>query len=347
MNDIDEMPLVTFGIVNCNRLHYFKSCLESLLFCTQDYKNKEIIVVDNASVEPGTDEYLNELRSRGIHVYKTSNRDPNNEYARALNYIVKNAQGDYVCPLAGDMQFIVQGGWLYEFIKFYEQNPLTVGCISFDAQRRITNRSHQYGPIVSTGKYRFIYDESRPPIATSANCLFSKENLELMGPWEVDNLAHEGGNDSENKMWRKVMELKHFKKIEWTQVLPIVPVSIAIWNDPRGTNARVRDNKRYGEYWAPKKDFRYYEIYKFDEITHMDNDKNMFPLEVERLAQGIGWRVPIDASGAWKKNPIDPVSAMPGDYTVIDLPDDGHEIIHESLKADEQYDYLSEWLDEN
>ena len=37
-------PLVSVGIVNCNRLHYLRSCLESFLECTEDYTNKEVIV---------------------------------------------------------------------------------------------------------------------------------------------------------------------------------------------------------------------------------------------------------------------------------------------------------------
>ena len=48
---------VSFGIVNYNRLFYLKSCLESIVDCTFDYPNTEIIDVDNASVEEGTDEY--------------------------------------------------------------------------------------------------------------------------------------------------------------------------------------------------------------------------------------------------------------------------------------------------
>ena len=32
---------VTFGIVNCNRLYYLKASLESLIECTDDYKNKD------------------------------------------------------------------------------------------------------------------------------------------------------------------------------------------------------------------------------------------------------------------------------------------------------------------
>ena len=61
---MSNSPKVSFGFINCNRLHYLKSCLESFLRCTEDYPNKEIIVVDNASTEEGTDEYIEELKEK-------------------------------------------------------------------------------------------------------------------------------------------------------------------------------------------------------------------------------------------------------------------------------------------
>ena len=64
-------PKVTFGMVNCNRLFYLKSCFESLIECTLDYPNKEIIIVDNASVEKGTKEYLNSIKSDNDKIHTT------------------------------------------------------------------------------------------------------------------------------------------------------------------------------------------------------------------------------------------------------------------------------------
>ena len=86
----NKLPLVTIGIVNCNRLFYLKSCLESFLDCTQDYPNKEIIIVDNASVEEGTEEYLVEKEKQGVKVFRQLLRDPNNEFARGLNLIYRD-----------------------------------------------------------------------------------------------------------------------------------------------------------------------------------------------------------------------------------------------------------------
>ena len=141
---MSELPKVTFGFINCNRLHYLRSCLESFLDCTLDYNNKEIIVVDNASTEEGTDEYLEELRERGFKVFQQKQRDPSNEYAKALNIVAENATGELIAPIPADVQFVVKGGWLKEYVKFFEKYEDTTGCISFDAQRSVRNKSGTY-----------------------------------------------------------------------------------------------------------------------------------------------------------------------------------------------------------
>ena len=117
----NSLPKVTFGIVNCNRLFYLKSCVESLLHCTEDYGNKELIIIDNASIEEGTEKYLDEKEKQGHKVFRTTSRDPSNEYAKGLNTIVRESTGDFICLLEGDMQFIVKGGWLKDYVTFLKR----------------------------------------------------------------------------------------------------------------------------------------------------------------------------------------------------------------------------------
>ena len=123
---MEKLPLVTFGFVNCNRLFYLKSCIESFIETTMDYPEKQIIVVDNASIEGGTEEYLDSLRERGFLVISQKERDPSNEYAKALNLIAENAVGDYVALIPADMQFVVKGGWLKEYVEFYNKYRILV-----------------------------------------------------------------------------------------------------------------------------------------------------------------------------------------------------------------------------
>ena len=274
-----NQPRVTFGIVNCNRLHYLRSCLESLIFTTESYKNKEIIVVDNSSVEEGTQEYLKEKESQGITVIRTHERDPSNEFARALNTIYENSTGEYICPLQGDMQFVLKGAWLERYVEYFEKRKEGIGCIALDAQRRSTiARRSPYAVFDESdieADFRFFIDPKRPPISGAADCMYSREILEKIYPWHVNNENHEGGNDSETEMLKKVESLLSqgvLRNIHF--ISPQTPVSVAIWTDSRGTNARVRGNKRYGDYWQAKSDYRYYKIFNIEDVVDKIENKS-------------------------------------------------------------------------
>lgn len=328
-------PKVTFGIVNCNRLHYLKSCFESLVKSTDDYDNREFIVVDNASLEVGTQEYLEQLANRGVKVFRASEREPHNEFARGINQICREAEGDYVCPLQGDMQFIVQGGWLERYVDFFEKNKEEVGSIMFDAQRAVTNNGQAKFLSQPRGnfKFPFLMNTYRSPIAGAADVMYSREILEMIGPWSEDNQAHEGGLDSETEMLDRVRNILSEKQLRLMCAMPIHPVSIAIYTDARGTNARVRGTRRYGDYWPAKQDDLYYEMISWEDASQSTIGRNT-PLSIEEVAHPIGWDAPIDAMGSWKKNPIRPETAASSDYVEL-----------EPTVPVEDEAYLSDWLD--
>jgi glycosyltransferase involved in cell wall biosynthesis len=314
---MENLPLVTFGIVNCNRLFYLKSCLESLLFCTEDYPNKEIIVVDNASIEEGTEEYLLEKEKQGIRVFRQKKRDPENEFAISLNLICREAKGDFICPIQGDQQFTLKGGWLKEYVKFYSENMNNIGCMSFDAQRTVTNERTMFSSAYGDGDFKFVFDFKRYPISGAGDAMFSKKIIDMIYPWEERNKAFEGGSDSETKMLQKTIKMIKENNLKFACAMPILPVSIAIYTDPRGTNARIRGNKRYGKYWESKDDFRYYKIFNYEDLIYKTNRRTR-PLGIEDIVEAAGnWTLPIDESGRWKKNPIRPETAKSDEYIVI------------------------------
>jgi len=311
-----------------------------LLYCTRDYNNKEIIVVDNASVEEGTKEYLDEKEAQGVRVIRQSTRNPSNEFAIALNTIVRESSGEFICPLQGDSQFVINGTWLHEYVRFFSEHRENIGCIMFDAQRSVRNKSDKFS-IPMGQRFEFFYSLTRNPICGAADTMYSREMLEQIYPWNESNLSHEGGADSETKMLQKVRRV--FVDRDIFCVLPKSPVSLAIYTDPRGTNARVRDNKRYGAYWPAKIDDRYYEIYDFDNInkklktTYVDYTN--IPYGIEIIANPIGWEKPLDGQGNWLKNPINPDTAPSSDFVILYEDTKNTDII-----AVEE-DYLDDWLD--
>jgi glycosyltransferase involved in cell wall biosynthesis len=344
---MNNQPKVTFGIVNCNRLHYFKSCLESLLDCTKDYKNKEIIIIDNASVETGTEEYLNEKEKQGFTVIRNKNRDPSNEFARALNTIFEKSTGDYICPLQGDIQFILKNNWLTKYITFFEKYKKNIGCMMLDAQRMKRHIDHSpyriFDDSMINEEFKFFIDVKRPPVNGAADVIYSRDIVEKIYPWEIKNKSHEGGLDSETKMLMKVKNLIESGDLNHVfNVIPHIPVAAAIVTDSRGTNARVRDNRRYGDYWAPKDDYRYYKIHEYEDSVEKYKNYHDF-VSIEKIVEPIGFKKPIDSDGNWKKNPIRPETATEDDYVVIDKSINIDKSIDTSVQDDS---HIKEWLAE-
>tara|TARA_R110001583_G_scaffold27302_7_gene97763 strand:- start:22158 stop:23180 length:1023 start_codon:yes stop_codon:yes gene_type:complete len=335
---------VTFGVVNCNRLYYLRSTLESLKICTLDYPNLEFIVVDNASVEEGTAEYLDKIEKEGVRVFRQEDRDPSNEFARALNLICKEATGDFICPLQGDMQFTIADRWLEKYVNFYNSHKDEIGYIIFDAQRKITHGSHSFSNTLGED-YKFVFDYSRPKINGGGNVMLSREVIDLIYPWSITNISHEGGGDSETAMLKKVHQLIDDKNLKYKSVLPIIPPSITIYTDERGTNARVRGEYRYGDYWPPKDDslHSYYEISDYETLIKKFGERKI-PVGIEEIAITVGWDPYIDDYGNWKKNPIKPETAKPNEFVKLTQTKDSEsEFIN---YQDSDSEYLSEWLDD-
>jgi len=340
MNSVE--PKISFGFVNCNRLFYLQSSVESLLECSKDYENKEIIVVDNASVEEGTSEYLDSLEERGFKVFRQTHRDPSNEYARGLNIIASESTGDFICPLEGDTQFVIDSKWLSHCVKFFQEHYDNIGCMQLDAQRRVRNMTSKFAipPGQENSEFPILFQLDKNPVSGAGSVMYSRKVLDLIYPWVEANDSHEGGGDSETKMLAKINNIMRENGFNWACAVPIASPSVGIHTDPRGTNARIRGNRRYGVYFAPKDDHRYYKIHEFDELIKRKSSYGGAPIPIEDLAISIGWEAPIDETGNWKKNPIRPSTAGPDDYVEL------KQINQNKTTAMKEFVYVDEWMEE-
>ena len=139
------------------------------------------------------------------------------------------------------------------------------------------------------------------------NCMVTKEVLDMLYPWETENRSHEGGEDSETKMLKKIAQMINSKSLNLFYCAPILPVSVGIFNE-KGGNARVRGNFRYGDYWSPrdKGGKYYYKVHNFKEIVSKYSNE-VRPVSIEDVSESIGWKLPLDENGQWikKKNSSD------------------------------------------
>src|SRR5690348_6832304 len=91
-----QRDFVSVTIVTYNSGRFIKRCLESVL--AQDYRLKEIVVVDNASTD-GTIDILEQFEDRCTIYYNEENIG----FAAAQNQAIQASSGDWVLTLNPDV----------------------------------------------------------------------------------------------------------------------------------------------------------------------------------------------------------------------------------------------------
>ncbi len=105
---------VSVVVVNYNGLQYLDACLNSIL--KQDFRNYEVIFVDNAS----TDSSLEYARRHFPSLVFVAN-NLNSGYAGGINSGLAVAKGEYIAPINMDTE--VTPGWLSAMVDFMDTRP--------------------------------------------------------------------------------------------------------------------------------------------------------------------------------------------------------------------------------
>jgi len=98
------MNLVSIVIVNWNGAEVLPECLESLL--RLNYKNIEIIVVDNGSTDDSVN-IVNKICGNRARVVRL---EKNIGFAAGVNAGFENSAGEFIATLNNDM--VVESSWL-------------------------------------------------------------------------------------------------------------------------------------------------------------------------------------------------------------------------------------------
>jgi GT2 family glycosyltransferase len=109
----EDPPLATIIIPTRDKLELLETCVRSVLAKT-DYPRYEILIVDNASSETKTLNYLHEIQA-DARVRVLSAPIPYN-YSALNNLAVAKSRGDFVCLLNNDTE-VVEAGWLTELMR--------------------------------------------------------------------------------------------------------------------------------------------------------------------------------------------------------------------------------------
>ena len=118
---IEGNPLVSIIIPTRNMKEYLKRCIDSVLEKT-NYKNYEIIIVNNQSDDEETLNYFENIRSESIRIV-----DFNDEfnYSAINNYAVGQAKAEHVLLLNNDTE-VIDGDWLESMLEFSQQKEIGV-----------------------------------------------------------------------------------------------------------------------------------------------------------------------------------------------------------------------------
>ncbi|MDN5941009.1 MAG: glycosyltransferase [Nitrospira sp.] len=115
-------PLISIVVPTRDALMHLNACVESVLGVSS-YRNFELIVVDNQSVEPQTLAYLDGLaRKPRVQVIRYAR--PFN-YSAINNYAVNQANGEVLCLLNNDTE-VISPDWMEEMLGHLAQERVGI-----------------------------------------------------------------------------------------------------------------------------------------------------------------------------------------------------------------------------
>ncbi|WP_444938442.1 glycosyltransferase family 2 protein [Microbulbifer sp. JMSA002] len=118
-----EEPLVSLLIPTRDMLSILRQCIESIVNHTT-YRNYEILVLDNQSVDPKTLKYLSALK--GYPNVRVLKYDAPFNYSAINNFGVQHVRGDFIGLINNDIE-VISPDWLNEMVS-HALRP-EIGCV--------------------------------------------------------------------------------------------------------------------------------------------------------------------------------------------------------------------------
>jgi glycosyltransferase involved in cell wall biosynthesis len=132
--DILGDPKVAIIIPFKDQVQYLKKCLPSIKEKT-NYKNYEILLVDNRSQEQETFNYLKSLEEDDR--IKLLKYDKPYSFGKLNNWAAKQTNADHILMLNNDTE-VIEGGWLKAMLEYSQRSEVgTVGAKLYYPNKRI------------------------------------------------------------------------------------------------------------------------------------------------------------------------------------------------------------------
>lgn len=182
---------VSIVIPNYNGEKFLDICLKSLY--SQEYKDFEIIIVDNASTDNSI-EYLQNLNN-----IKLIKLDKNYGFSKAVNEGIKAASGEFVVLLNNDTE--ATKSWLKNLVKCIEKDNKIFSCSSkmlrYHEKNLIDDAGDEYNILGwsykrGDGKDKLSYGLKDKSIFSSCGgaAIYRKSTLKEIGLFDEDFFAY-------------------------------------------------------------------------------------------------------------------------------------------------------------
>jgi GT2 family glycosyltransferase len=110
----DPLPLVSIIVPTKDKVELLRACVGTVLERT-DYGNFELLIVDNASVEPHTAVYLREVEQHSK--VRVVHHDVPYNFSAINNFASSQARGSFLCLLNNDTE-VIEPAWLTEMMRY-------------------------------------------------------------------------------------------------------------------------------------------------------------------------------------------------------------------------------------
>ena len=192
-------PLVSLIIPTRDGHDILKACISSIIEKTT-YKNYEIIIVDNQTIELKSLKYLNELVSSHNNIKIIKYSKPFN-YSDINNIAVKQTKGQILGFLNNDIE-VITPNWLTEMVS-HAIRP-DVGCVG--AMHYYPDMNIQHAGVVvgmhgvadhafkglmkseKNDRFGYLYSIRNPDAVTAATLLVKKDLFDLVGGFDSEHL---------------------------------------------------------------------------------------------------------------------------------------------------------------
>jgi len=273
---------ILFNILTCNRLHYFKNCIESVLEFV-DLNQIEILVCDANTTEPGFDEYLNSVVNRYdglIRVKKFNDRVPGELY-RSMNHAIMYAlkkRIEIIHFMQDDYQYLFKNeNHVRDIKKLFLKHKNVYQAQANLVWKRKRKKTGPFECIVVNGTNHAVL--LKKPLCDNG---FTRTDIyKEIGLYPNESSFKRG--DTKN-MIGEVWLARQGQARNWKRSISLFPNIGMCYEVPY-----VRANKRYGRYFPPKGKYYLKELDASAQETLKINSRKKHLSYIDDICECDGW----------------------------------------------------------